>query len=63
MTKEKKDEILNKKDLLDFGTSEYTFKSTSNDDDNLSDLINMESNIKNKMQPVRGTTIEQTKKS
>lgn len=62
MTKEKKDEILNKKDLLDFGTSEYTFKSTSNDDDNLSDLINMESNIKNKMQPVRGTTIEQTKK-
>ena len=61
MTQEETDKILNKKDLLDFGSSEYTFKSESNDDDDLSDLINMESNVKNKMQPVRGTTIEQTK--
>ena len=61
MTQEKTDEILNKKDLLDFGPSEYTSKSESNDEDNLSDLINMEFSIKNKMQPVRRTTIEQTK--
>ena len=56
------DKTLSKNDLLDFGPNESELKSQLNDCDNLQNLlINMESNVKYNMQPVRGTTFEHTK--
>ena len=50
-----------KSDLLCFDTNDSMHKKQLINDDSVPQLANMEANVRQKLQPVRGTTFEQTK--